>query len=154
MNKFIFSCILFSLILFSCGNKSNENLQNIREAVESVESIVNTYDKNVQSAIDTKNFDYIKIVSKEAVISVDIYLEKLTSLQQNSPNDELIISAIAYIGALKEIIIAEELYSALTDTLSLEEGKRLDANLIQALEKAEMENSKYTAQIENLTANQ
>ncbi|MEN9917585.1 MAG: hypothetical protein RL662_21, partial [Bacteroidota bacterium] len=42
-------------------------MSNIKKIVQSVEIILSRYDANVQSAIDSKRFEYIESVSKASV---------------------------------------------------------------------------------------
>ncbi|HCO66855.1 MAG TPA: hypothetical protein DIT04_03740, partial [Dysgonomonas sp.] len=138
---------LFTILLLeSCGSSENiGEISRIKKSVESVEILLSRYDSNVQSAIDTRNFGYISLVSQEAVDSADIVIEKLKIIAETSSNPELVYAAISYTEALREVMIAEEAYSALSESLSKKEARQIDNNFLESSKKAQQAYVRYSS---------
>lgn len=151
MNKFILFCISFTLIFASCKSGSNKDFSNISVLVDEAEVIINKYDNNVQSALDSKKYDYIKVVSQAAMDSSNVKINDLKNLIISPPTEELRISAIAYIKSLQKIINAQELYATITDTTSTNTAKDLDTNFRETIEHAKRMRETYTKQLNTLS---
>lgn len=147
MNKFILFFISFTIIFTSCKFGNNNNVNDISVLIDEAEAIINKYDNNVQSAIDSKKYDYIKTVSMAAMDSSNVKINDLKNLTLSPSNEEVRISAIAYIKSLQKIINAQELYATLTDTTSLDSAKDLDANFREAVEHAKRMREAYIAKL-------
>lgn len=149
MNKIIILCLFSISLLASCNlSLKKSEPDTIKEAVEAVERVVKRYDSNVQSAIDARNLRYISVVTGEAMDSVDINLNNLKALSENPSNKELLEAAIHYVESLRELILIEQEYSGLTDTLSVEAAKRMDNKFFQSSQKAQQAYSKYSSHLE------
>lgn len=151
MNKFILFCISFTLIFASCNFGNNKDLSNISILVDEAEVIINKYDNNVQSALDSKKYDYIKVVSKTAMDSSNVKVNNLKNLIISPPNEELRISAIAYIKSLQKIINAQEIYSTITDSTTTYAARDMDSNFLETVEHAKRMRDTYIAKLDALT---
>lgn len=151
MNKFILFCISFTLIFASCKPGSNKDFSNISILVDEAEVVINKYDNNVQSALDSKKYDYIKVVSQTAMDSSNVKINDLKNLIIPPPAEELRISAIAYIKSLQKIINAQEMYTTITDTTSTSTAKNLDSNFLETVEHAKRMRDTYVAKLNALT---
>jgi len=143
MKNFFSIYILFFIVLSSCGSDKKEELSDIKSSVESAERIVNRYDNNVQSAIESKNFDYIKIVSRSAMDSLAIITNQIISTPIPPSHEELKQAAISYVTALQNIIVAEEAYSELSDSITDREAEDMDHRLLLSSQKAREEQVKF-----------
>lgn len=151
MNKFILFCVSFTIIFASCKSGDNKDFSNISVLVDDAEVIINKYDNNVQSALDSKKYDYIKVVSQSAMDSSNVKVNDLKNLILSPSTEELRISAIAYIKSLQKIIKAQELYATISDTTSLETATDLDANFRETAEHAKRMRETYITQLNTLS---
>lgn len=151
MNKFILFCISFTIIFASCKSGNDKDFSNISVLVDEAEVIINKYDNNVQSALDSKKYDYIKVVSQAAMDSSNVKINDLKNLILSPSTEELRISAIAYIKSLQKIINAQELYTTITDTTSISTAKDLDANFRETVEHAKKMREAYAVKLNTLT---
>ncbi|MDU1905981.1 MAG: hypothetical protein E6772_14490 [Dysgonomonas sp.] len=145
MNKIFLILTAFVLIFSSCKTEgaSQDNVQSIQDIVHSMERIVEKYDNNVQSAIDSKNFDYILSVSKAAVDSSTVKLDNLKQLALPEEYEDLRNAAVTYINSLEEVIKTEELYSTISENTSAREAKIMDEKILSAIKQAQIEHAKY-----------
>ncbi len=154
MGRYILYFIIAASFIFcSCKSGNNNELQSIKTSVEDVERIVNRFDNNVQSAIDSKNFNYIKLVSRNAMDSTNIKLNELKTIKISSSLEDLRNAATSYIVALQEVITTEDAYSQLADSLSPAKAQEMDRNLLKISEKARNEHIKYTTILDELSSN-
>lgn len=144
MKNFLIFCTILCITFFSCRQDRKEELHEIKASVESAERIVNRYDNNVQSAIESKNFDYIKIVSRTAMDSLSSLSVKIINTPIPPSHEKAREYAISYITALQNVIVAEEAYSALSDALTDQEAEDMDHKLLLASQKAREEQVKYS----------
>lgn len=152
MNKKYFISLITAFLFISCIPKDKKtNIKDIDEHVNAVERIIDRYDSNVQSAIDNKNFSYIKLVYKSALDSCSIKLDELKNIQVEPELDKLKESAVLYVTTLQEIITTEEAYLSLNDSTSLSSALSIDKKLGSVSEKAKKENEKYEAILKELT---
>lgn len=155
MNRITITYLFLSLLLFSCGSSDNKGeINRVKKSVESVEIILNRYDNNVQSAIDSRNLQYISVVVQEAIDSTDIVLNNLKIMAETASesNKELIDAAVSYTEALHELITIEGKYSGLSNTMSVKEAKQMDNNFFQSSQKAQQAYSKYSSLLDELSS--
>lgn len=149
MKKIILLSI--SILYFtSCNMFNSKDTTAITSIVTNVESIVNKYDNNVQSYIDSKRFSYIENASTSALDSVRINLNQLIILELPSKQEKLRESAISYIESLQEVIHIEKSYASLSDSTTLDEAKILDQANSKAIEIADKEHKRYVDQLNAL----
>lgn len=148
-NTLFFSLSLL-VITSSCHlNTNKKDFSEITTLVDNIEIIVDKYDNNVQSALDSKKFDYINTVSKSAIDSSSIKLNELKNISVATDKQALLAAAIKYIESLQELISAEKLYSSMTDTTSIEIAEKIDNQNLAAINKVESSRLNY---VENLNA--
>jgi len=152
MNKLLLIFSIISFFFISCGSKKSNDFQEIKAPVEAVERIVHQYDNNVQSAIDSKNFNYIRSVSKSAIDSAQLKLEELKTADIDSEYEDLRQAAISYITAMQGVITAEQNYTKLNDRLSKADAKEMDSVLIRSLIHAKKEYALYMSILEKSSA--
>ena len=151
MNKFVFFCISVTFIFASCKSGDDKSFSNISVLVDEAEVIINKYDNNVQSALDSKKYDYIRVVSQSAMDSSNVKVNDLKNLILAPSSEELRISAIAYIKSLQKIIKAQEMYATITDTTSTHTASNLDANFRETIEHAKRMRDTYITQLTTLS---
>lgn len=152
MNKIIILLLALSFGFLSCNSEKKDDLQSIKSHVSRVEKIVSQFDSNVQSAIDNKNMNYIRLISKPVKDSCDMVLKQLETIDVSPNHEGVKKSAISYVSSMKQIVIAEEVYSTLTDSTAENIGNKIDLNLVLVSEKAKEDNVKYIKMLNELTA--
>lgn len=144
MNKQLFGCLLALVcILASCKPKEQNNFAEVVQIVDEVEMIVNKYDSAVSVALESKKIDFIKVLSRGAMDSTNLKLNDLKALNILPPNEELRTGSINYITALQKLITAENQYSLITDTTTLEMAKQMDAGVSKEINTVEQMRYKY-----------
>jgi hypothetical protein len=151
MYKYLF-VIASSFILLSCTPAKRDGFREIAESVEATENIISQYDVNVQSAIESRNFDYIKLVSQSAFDSSKEQLKKLETIKLPIEQIELRNAAIAYIVALQDIIRSGQEYEAINDSLTEKDAEELDTQMRHSAENAKFEYQKYINVLNHLSA--
>ena len=145
----IFFSLLVLIGISSCHLLDKKDSNEISSLVDNVETIVDKYDNNVQSALDSKKFDYINIMAKSAMDSTNVRLNELKNLTVPSQEQELLMSAVNYVENLQNLISTQKLYSMIRDTTSIEVAEEMDAKNLNAINNVESTRLKY---IENLNA--
>lgn len=153
MNKLIAFCISITIVFASCKQDTSKEYSTISVLVDEAEVIINKHDNNVQSALDSKKYDYIKTVSESALDSSNVKIKDLKLLPLSPINEEIRITAINYIKALQNIIEAQKSYASITDTTSLMTAMKLDAtfekSILEAKRKREIYLYKLNLNIKN-----
>lgn len=137
---------LFSIfLLLSCNSQEDKpkSPDNIHNVIRDVEEIISRYDNNVQSAIDSKNFDYILTVAQSAIDSTTVRLGRMEELVVPEEYEDLRSAAISYIKSLQEVIKAGEIYSTITEETSASEAIRIDQKVLSTIKQAQVEHIKY-----------
>lgn len=149
IKKFLFLFFLTVIGFTSCQFfERNKNVNDIIEIVCDVEMIVNKYDNNVQSALDSKKFDYILTVANSAMTSSNQQLEKLEAILVPVNEQNLKSAAVSYVKALQNIIKAEKEYSTLSDSIDVDRAQYLDSLNLSVINEAEDVRLAYMAQVD------
>lgn len=151
MKKILFSVLILGFTVTSCQFfQRNKNLNDIIEIVNDVEIIVNKYDNNVQSALDSQKFDYIITVADAAMAASDVKLEQLETILVPANEQNLKSAAISYIKALQNVINAEKEYSKLTTETKIERAQYIDSLNLKAIDQTEVSRLAYIEQVNSL----
>lgn len=151
MNKLLLFCISFTAIFASCNSGDKKDFIKIPVLVDATEVIINKYDNNVQSALDSKRYDYIKTVSRTAMDSSNIKINDLKKLAIPASGEMLRNSAITYIKSLQEIVKTQEMYASITDSTTVDMAKKLDSTFLASIEHAKKMREAYIREL-NLLA--
>lgn len=151
MKKSLFLVFTLAVTFTSCQFfQRNKNLNDIIEIVNDVEIIVNKYDNNVQSALDSQKFDYIITVADAAKVSSDEKLEQLETILVPANEQNLKAAAISYIKALQNIISVEKEYSTLNVPMSIEKAQSIDSLNLKAINQTELARLAYVEEVNSL----
>lgn len=146
MNKLIPLSIFFIFLLSSCTTQqedTKDDPKDIITCIRAAERIISRYNVNVQSAIDSKNFEYILSASKTALDSTSVNLENLENLELSPEYDNLKNAAANYISSLQEVVKAGEAYSTITESISERKAKIMDERILLSVKQAQIEYAKY-----------
>ena len=83
MKKVLFSLITVALILTACGGSVSPTMLNetIVKTGQDVVNIKNTFDKDLTSAIKSKNYESITAITDSALTKMDAKIDRLKAMQ-------------------------------------------------------------------------
>lgn len=118
------------LVLISCTSSRKKEINKIQQSVTTAERIIDRYDNNIQSAIDSRFFSYIDVASLMAQDSLEITINDLKKI---NPSDTSLIElkkvALDYISTFQNIITIEKGYIILKNADSMKKALDIDLKL-------------------------
>lgn len=147
MKKYIFLCLIIIGALASCKSKNTNAIKSIISPVETAEMLVTKYDSNVLSALDNKKYNYIQVISKSALDSLNVRIYDLQNLVIDPQQEELRNAAVNYIQAMQAIISAESVYASIKDNSTDKTIELMDTKSKTAIDKTEQAYTKYKEEL-------
>lgn len=143
MKKYFIASLLTATFLFSCNTKDTSAVATITKMVETAEVHVTKFDSNVLSALNSKKYNHINIISKSTLDSLNVRIYDLQNMTVQPQEEELRNTAVVYLQSMQSIISAESVYASIKDTTSEKTIQAMDAKNQAAVDKTEAAFSKY-----------
>ncbi|NDW17847.1 hypothetical protein D0T53_02810 [Dysgonomonas sp. 216] len=135
MKKFY---LLFIVILgFSaCETSPKQFNDTVMQNIQYSEKLVLTYDSIVDKALLTGNTEKIRIMSEDVSGEILMRIDEVKKLKPTVEGTNLKVAAISYLESMMEFVIAQKIYTNLTDSLTQDQAAIFDnknANIVRNL---------------------